>query len=67
MKNFRVEYFNKATNELKVTFLDAEDTNELKTLWNQKHKGKGVVTAVCETNVYKEMLEKYGSLMRPLK
>lgn len=66
MKNFRVEYFNNNTKELKVMFLFAEDTNDLKTLWNQKHKSKGNITAVCETKVYKEMLEKYKDLMRPL-
>jgi ssRNA-specific RNase YbeY (16S rRNA maturation enzyme) len=65
--NFRVEYFDTKNKELKVTFMDAENSNELKNLWMQKHRSKGTLTAVCETKVYTEMLSKYGDLMRPLK
>ena len=66
MTNFRVEYFNDKSNEMKVMFLDAEDSNEVKSLWNQKHKDKGRLSSVCDTKTYKEMLEKYGDVMRPL-
>jgi hypothetical protein len=47
--------------------MDAENSNELKNLWMQKHRSKGTLTAVCETKVYVEMLSKYGDIMRPLK
>lgn len=66
MKNFRVEYYDAKSSKLNVLFLDAEDSNDVKRLWNEKHKSKGQMLAVCETKVYKEMLEKYGKLMRPL-
>lgn len=66
MKNFRVEYYDAKSSKLNVLFLDAEDSNDVKRLWNEKHKSKGQMLAVCETKVYKEMLEKYGNLMRPL-
>ena len=65
--NFRVEYFNKETKQLNVMFLDADDSNTLKTLWNQKHSAKGRLLSVCDTQAYKRMLEKYGDIMRPLK
>lgn len=66
MPKFRVEYFDKKEKALKTTFLDAEDSNDLKTLWNSKHSSKGRVIAVCDVKTYKEMLEKYKDMMNPL-
>lgn len=67
MENFRVEYFDEKTKQLNIMFLDAEDSNALKSLWNQKYKNKGRLMAVCGTKEYKKMLEKYADIMRPLK
>lgn len=66
MKNFRVEYYDTNKGKLNVLFLDALDSNDVKRLWNEKHKSKGKVLAVCETNFYKEMLEKHKDIMNPL-
>ena len=67
MENFRVEYFDEKTKQLNIMFLDAEDSNGLKSLWNQKYKNKGRLMSVCGTKEYKKMLEKYADIMRPLK
>jgi len=64
MKNFRIEYYDEKTNSMKVIFVDAEDTNEI--LKDPKYKNFKS-KAICETKVYKEMLEKYSDIMRPLK
>jgi hypothetical protein len=64
MKNFRVEYFDVKTKQLNTEFLDAEDSNEVKSLWGQKNKNKGGLMAVCETKEFKKMLEKYADVMR---
>lgn len=61
MKNFRVEYYDEKTKEMKVIFVDALDLNDLKS--KCKHKNM----SVCETKEYKRMLEKYSDIMRPLK
>lgn len=61
MKNFRVEYYNEKSKEMKVIFVDAENLNDLKL----KCKYKSM--SVCETKEYKKMLEKYSNIMRPLK
>lgn len=66
MTNFRVEYFNEKENKLEVMFLDAEDSNEVKSLFKEKYSKKGRLSSVCDTKTYKLMLEKYGDLMRPL-
>ena len=65
MVNFRLEYYNDKTKTLEVMFLDGEDSNDVKTLWNQKHKNKGKLMSVCNSKTYKEYLEKYGALMKP--
>ena len=67
MKNFRVEYFDAKAKQLNTEFLDAEDSNDVKSLWSQKNKNKGRLMSVCETKEYKKMLEKYADVMRPLK
>ena len=46
---------------MKVVFTDAEDLNEVKS------KYKHTSVSVCETKEYKQMLEKYSDIMRPLK
>lgn len=61
MKNFRVEYYDEKSKEMKVVFTDAEDLNEVKS------KYKHTSMSVCETKEYKQMLEKYSDIMRPLK
>lgn len=61
MKNFRVEYYDEKTKEMKVIFVNALDLNDLKS--KCKHKSM----SVCETKEYKRMLEKYSDIMRPLK
>lgn len=61
MKNFRVEYYDEKSKEMKVVFTDAEDLNEVKS------KYKYTSMSVCETKEYKKMLEKYSDIMRPLK
>lgn len=61
MKNFRVEYYDEKSKEMKVIFVDALDLNEVKSKY--KHKSM----SVCETKEYKKMLEKYSDIMRPLK
>ena len=61
MKNFRVEYYDEKSKEMKVIFVDAENLNDLKLKY--KHKS----LSVCETKEYKKMLEKYSDIMRPLK
>ena len=61
MKNFRVEYYDEKSKEMKVIFVDALDLNDLKS------KCKHNSMSVCETKEYKKMLEKYSSIMRPLK
>lgn len=60
MKNFRVEYYDKASKSMKVIFVEAEDLNEVKS------KCKHTNMSVCETKEYKKMLEKYSDIMRPL-
>ena len=66
MVKFRVEYFDEVKNEIAVINLDAEDSNDLKTLWNQKYKKKGKLIGVCDLKVYEEMSKKYGDLMKPI-
>ena len=61
MTNFRVEYYDEKSKEMKVIFVDALDLNEAKSKY--KHKSMNV----CETKEYKQMLEKYSDIMRPLK
>ena len=61
MKNFRVEYYDEKSKEMKVIFVDALDLNDLKS------KCKYNSMSVCETREYKKMLEKYSNIMRPLK
>lgn len=61
MKNFRVEYYDEKSKEMKVVFVDAENLNDLKL--KCKHKNM----SVCETKEYKKMLEKHSDIMRPLK
>ena len=50
MKNFRVEYYDEKSKEMKVIFVDALDLNDLKS------KCKHNLMSVCETKEYKKML-----------
>lgn len=61
MTNFKVEYYDEKPKEMKMVFTDAEDLNEVKS------KFKYTSMNVCETKEYKQMLEKYSDIMRPLK
>lgn len=59
---FRIEYYDFNEKNIKVDYLEALDSNEAKSLWNSKKKGK--LSSLCEINAYNQMFQKYGSIMR---
>lgn len=66
MTTFRIEYFNENENKIKLFFIEAIDSNEAKTIWNQKYKKQGRLISICDKNKFEEMYKKYGCLMEPI-
>lgn len=58
MTNFRVEYYDESAKQMTVKFVEAEDSNEVKS--KLKHKAM----SICKNDDYKKFLEKYSDIMR---
>lgn len=61
---YRVEYFDFGTRKIEVCMVEGADSNEAKSVFNSKYAKRGKFSSMCEANTYKEMLKKYGDIMR---